>query len=151
MNKLELQKPVSGDKLVEIVQATVDTLNANGGRYKLQDGKGYPFQELTPDGNSDIVINCGSPLSRRGVFDHEPNYLVAFRGVRNDEQYSSVQYSTQVWGLRTRGIQDINLDARGNEVYREITDRVKEEIVKYSEMETLPPRITPMRKSPIIY
>ena len=74
MNTFELQKQVSGDKLVEIVQATVDTLNADGfGRYKLQDGKGYPFQGLTSEGNFDIVISC-SPRNRR-LFDHAPNYL----------------------------------------------------------------------------
>ena len=147
--ELKLQKQVSGDRLAEIVQATVDALNVSGGRYELQDGKGYPFQRLTSDNGSDIVINCGSPLSRPGVFDHEPNYLVAFRWVRSDERYSSVQYSTQVWGLRTGGIKDIDLHDRGNEVYQKITDRVTAEIVKYSGMDTLPP-ITPRRKM-IIY
>jgi len=150
--KLKLQKPVSGAKLVEIVQATVDTLNAKGSRYELQDGKGYPFQELTPD-NSDLVINCGSPLNR-GLFDHSPNYLVAFRGITSDKQYSSVELSTQVWGLRTMGIKDIDIDApetHGREVYREITDKITSEIVRYSGMDELPRRISPRRNGPMIY
>ena len=115
MKELTLPKPISGNRLVEI-------LNTAGPRC------GFRIDKSKPDDNgySDYTATTNT---RPQAFDY-PDFLMTFVKIRPGDNYTNVNYMTQASGIHTGGRQEIDVDKTFEEKWTH--DELIKEIIKYS-------------------
>ncbi|MEK6969169.1 MAG: hypothetical protein AABW48_01950 [Nanoarchaeota archaeon] len=135
MKEIQLPKPTKGDDLVSKIRSAVSTLNAQA--Y----GSRYEFTENPTGNSSDYVVNFGQ-LVRFGPCNDTPSFLVRFEAIRPEEQYSSVPFRTQEWGVHTMGPQDIDVDRDDSMfgiAYKKVVGQFIQMVLQqYGEMPNMP-------------